>query len=104
MCQNGLCPITVDLTKFACQDLTLGVVNQANDWPYEFGYWGAACVGMKAHHSLFLNNESCSMTVAYAFEPNLSAEEFIDVLTRSTLAERRPVNDRTAIERMLRIL
>ena len=28
--------------------------------------------------------------VAYALEPDLSAEEFVDVLVRSTLAERRP--------------
>ena len=38
----------------------------------------------------------------YMTEPDLSADEFIDVLVRSTLAERRPVHDRTAIEGMLR--
>lgn len=42
------------------------------------------------------------MTITYAVEPNLSADEFIDVLERSTLAERRPVDDRARIERMLR--
>ena len=41
-CSNGWRTITVDLTKFAGQELTLGLVNQANDWSYEFGYWGAA--------------------------------------------------------------
>lgn len=40
-------------------------------------------------------------TIAYNLEPDLSAEEFIDVLVRSTLAERRPVQDRAAIEGML---
>ncbi len=40
--------------------------------------------------------------LSYKTEPNLSADEFIDVLVRSTLAERRPVQDRHAIEQMLR--
>jgi GNAT superfamily N-acetyltransferase len=39
--------------------------------------------------------------VVYQVEPALSAEEFIDVLVRSTLAERRPVGDRATIEGML---
>jgi predicted N-acetyltransferase YhbS len=39
--------------------------------------------------------------IEYRLEPNLSAAEFIDVLIRSTLAERRPVDDRRAIQRML---
>ncbi len=42
------------------------------------------------------------MTVDYQLEPALSADEFIDVLHRSTLAERRPVEDRGRIELMLR--
>ena len=32
----------MDLSKFVSPELTLGLVNQANDWSYEFGYWGAA--------------------------------------------------------------
>ena len=40
------------------------------------------------------------MTV-YQLEPHLLAEEFIDVLVRSTLAERRPVNDADTIRAML---
>ena len=40
--QNGWRTITVDLSKFAGKELTLGLVNQANDWSYEFGYWGGA--------------------------------------------------------------
>lgn len=39
--------------------------------------------------------------VKYALEPSLSIEEFIDVLRRSTLAERRPVDDSTTIAGML---
>ncbi|HUQ72619.1 MAG TPA: GNAT family N-acetyltransferase [Planctomycetaceae bacterium] len=42
------------------------------------------------------------MDVTYALEPDLTADEFIDVLVRSTLAERRPVDDRARIDVMLR--
>ncbi len=41
------------------------------------------------------------MLVQYGQEPSLSPEEFIDVLMRSTLAERRPVHDRDTIRKML---
>ena len=41
------------------------------------------------------------MTITYSLEPNLTAEEFVDVLRRSTLAERRPVDDAAAIAGML---
>lgn len=40
--------------------------------------------------------------VVYALEPDLSADEFIAVLVKSTLGERRPVDDRPRIEGMLR--
>lgn len=40
--------------------------------------------------------------VVYQMEPELSVEEFVDVLRRSTLAERRPVDDRLVMEDMLR--
>jgi len=40
--------------------------------------------------------------IDYQLEPGLSAEEFIDVLVRSTLGERRPIDDRERIELMLR--
>ena len=40
--------------------------------------------------------------MTYQLEPNLSREEFIDVLVRSTLAERRPIHDRDAIAAMLK--
>ncbi len=41
-------------------------------------------------------------SILYAVEPGLSAEEFVDVLRRSGLAERRPVDDRPRVEAMLR--
>ena len=41
------------------------------------------------------------MEVAYGIEPGLSPEEFIDLLHRSTLAERRPVADPAIIAGML---
>ena len=40
-------------------------------------------------------------TITYATEPTLSAEEFIDILRRSTLAERRPVEDAATMAGML---
>jgi GNAT superfamily N-acetyltransferase len=42
------------------------------------------------------------MDVTYRLEPDLGAEEFIDLLVRSTLAERRPVDDPETIRGMLR--
>lgn len=39
--------------------------------------------------------------VTYSLEPSLTAEEFIDCLVRSTLAERRPVDNREIISGML---
>ena len=39
--------------------------------------------------------------VEYAVEPGLTVEEFIDVLRRSTLAERRPVDDSATMAGML---
>lgn len=40
--------------------------------------------------------------VRFQLEPDLSVDEFIDVLVRSTLAERRPVENRQAMADMLR--
>jgi hypothetical protein len=37
------------------------------------------------------------MMIDYQLEADLSVEEFVDVLVRSTLAERRPVSDRATI-------
>lgn len=42
------------------------------------------------------------MNIYYQQEPNLSHREFIEVLNRSTLGERRPVDDPERIEAMLR--
>ena len=50
-----------------------------------------------------MNTEpSSGQTIQYQQEPQLSAVEFIDVLNRSTLGERRPVADVVRIEQMLR--
>lgn len=43
-----------------------------------------------------------SDAILYSVEKRLSPDEFIAVLKRSTLAERRPVNERARIETMLR--
>ena len=43
-----------------------------------------------------------SNTITYKSDVKISADQFIDVLKRSTLAERRPVHDRIKIENMLR--
>lgn len=39
--------------------------------------------------------------IVYALEPGLAVDEFLDVLRRSTLAERRPVDDRARMQGML---
>lgn len=41
-------------------------------------------------------------TPEYQSEPSLSAVEYVDLLVRSTLSERRPVDDLPRIEAMLR--
>ena len=39
--------------------------------------------------------------IKYSLEPQLTVEEFIDVLRRSTLAERRPIDDAATMSGML---
>jgi GNAT superfamily N-acetyltransferase len=41
------------------------------------------------------------MEITYKTNRAITVDEFIDLLQRSTLAERRPVHDRTRIEKML---
>lgn len=41
------------------------------------------------------------MTITFQLEPDLPSEDFIDVLVRSTLAERRPVHEADTIQAML---
>jgi putative heme-binding domain-containing protein len=41
---DGWATFTADLTKFAGQEVQLRLWNQANDWNYEFGYWGSVRV------------------------------------------------------------
>jgi len=50
----------------------------------------------------YIQIEQLVTEVIYSLEPDLSTAEFIDVLRRSTLAERRPVDDPARIEQMLR--
>src|SRR4029079_2690028 len=40
--------------------------------------------------------------LTYAIEPNLAGDEFIDVLVRSTLGERRPIDDPATMQAVLR--
>jgi predicted N-acetyltransferase YhbS len=52
---------------------------------------------------VFLEERGRAMSeVVYALEPDLTAEEFVDVLNRSTLAERRPVDEPETVRGMLR--
>lgn len=41
-------------------------------------------------------------SIQYSLEPDLGVDEFIGLLVKSTLAERRPVADKARIEQMLR--
>jgi predicted N-acetyltransferase YhbS len=41
------------------------------------------------------------VTITYGLEPNLDPAEFIDVLVRSTLAERRPIDEPAVMRGML---
>ena len=41
-------------------------------------------------------------SITYHIEPNLSSQEFIDVLKASTLAERRPIDNPDRISKMLK--
>jgi ribosomal protein S18 acetylase RimI-like enzyme len=43
-----------------------------------------------------------SASISYQLEPELTVEEFVQILNDSTLAERRPIEDRPRLERMLR--
>jgi ribosomal protein S18 acetylase RimI-like enzyme len=54
------------------------------------------------YFALAAPSESSAMDeVSFQFEPMLSPTEFVDILTRSTLAERRPVDRPDLIKRML---
>lgn len=48
-----------------------------------------------------MNSPSSSPAIHYAIEPNLSVEQFVDILKRSTLAERRPVGNLEQLQQML---
>ncbi len=40
-CRDGWAKFEVDLSKFAGQEIEVQLWNQANNWSWEFGYWGA---------------------------------------------------------------
>jgi putative membrane-bound dehydrogenase-like protein len=42
--QGGWTEISIDLSKFAGQKVTLELLNQPNNWSWEFGYWGKAAI------------------------------------------------------------
>src|SRR5579862_5394897 len=42
------------------------------------------------------------MDIRYAYDQTITVAEFVDLLRRSTLAERRPVDDHQCIQAMLR--
>lgn len=42
------------------------------------------------------------MLITYQITPNLSTEDFMDILNRSTLGERRPVDDMGCLESMIK--
>lgn len=48
-----------------------------------------------------MSNDPKKTEIEYAIEPDLSVDEFIRVLKTSTLAERRPVDDRECVAGML---
>jgi len=41
-CPNGWRTLRVDLSKFAGQQVKIDLTNQANDWAWEYAYWGGA--------------------------------------------------------------
>ena len=40
--KGGWASFDVDLSKFSGKEVKLQLINQANDWNYEFGFWGRA--------------------------------------------------------------
>lgn len=40
-CKDGWATFSASLEKFAGQTVKIEIWNQANDWAYEFGYWGS---------------------------------------------------------------
>ena len=42
------------------------------------------------------------MNIQYKLNPKLTADEFIDILNRSTLGERRPIDDKECIDGMIK--
>jgi GNAT superfamily N-acetyltransferase len=57
-----------------------------------------------AHIVMLARHNACrtSMDIQFSASRPVTAEQFIDVLKRSTLGERRPIDDRHCIESMLK--
>ena len=65
--------------------------------------WQRGGIGLEVVMSALPQNTAKPpiLRVNYAIEPNLGLDEFVSVLERSTLGERRPLDDRARIQRML---
>ena len=42
--RNGWAEVVVDLSPFAGKTVKIELLNQANGWAFEFGYWGRIAV------------------------------------------------------------
>jgi GNAT superfamily N-acetyltransferase len=61
----------------------------------------AGCGFAKRFHIARANLKRRSVSYRYTIEPTLTPDEFVDILRRSTLAERRPVDEEDTIAGML---
>ena len=63
-----------------------------------------ACTFTNMTHNPLRGSEerNDAMDIEYRINCTITGEQFIDILRRSSLAERRPVNDRACIESMLK--
>jgi predicted N-acetyltransferase YhbS len=66
--------------------------------PFIFGLRNTDFLTLLSAHKIF----GAFISITYALEPNLSAQEFQDVLSASTLAERRPADDLERLNKMFR--
>lgn len=75
------------------------------NWDQQQPYYGAEDPPVFEHvfvdTSEKLNSACAGDGIAYSVDPGVSAEEFSDLLERSTLAERRPVNNPGCIRGMI---
>jgi len=72
-------------------------------WKSEVGSWKTKARSTKLEDGRWKTEEQpkrCCMEIIYGIEKNLNPEEFLMVLTESTLGERRPVGDKDRIRKM----